>query len=67
VNAQDKVFQQSFDNGYEDGFRAGFLLGMRKESDATKGKCEICKNPELMKENESVVRELFNKAFEKLK
>lgn len=64
-DGRDSVYQQGFDAGFEDAFRFSFLLGQYKalkgkNADGTnktelektsRGECQICLNPDLIKEN----------------
>lgn len=64
IGGQDSIFQNSFDRGYEDGFKMGFLLAMAKKEKAGRGLCDICKNQLLLDKSEMDVREIFRKTYE---
>ena len=61
---RNSIFQQSFDKGYEDGFRIGFILAKAEKSKSSRGNCAICSDPSLLKKPEEEVREVHRKLYE---
>uniref|UniRef100_A0A336MWV9 CSON008710 protein n=1 Tax=Culicoides sonorensis TaxID=179676 RepID=A0A336MWV9_CULSO len=72
-DGRDSVYQQGFDAGYEDGFKFSFLLGQykalnmsaREFEKTSRGECQVCLNPDLVKENVNDLRKLQQAKNEK--
>lgn len=61
---RNSVFQHSFDKGYEDGFRIGFLLGKADKPKSSRGNCAICSDSSLLEKPEEEIREIHRKQYE---
>lgn len=63
-DGRNSIFQGSFDKGYEDGFRIGFVLGKAEKPKSSRGNCAICSEPSLMKKQEEEVREIHRNQYQ---
>lgn len=63
-DGRNSIFQGSFDKGYEDGFRIGFVLGKAEKPKSSRGNCAICSEPSLMKKPEEEVREIHRNQYQ---
>lgn len=64
TDGRNSIFQDSFDRGYEDGFKIGFLLGKAETPKSSRGNCAICSNPVLMQKPEEDARDVHKRNFE---
>lgn len=81
TDGKDSNFQASFDSGYEDGLRMGYLLGIQQgklaledppanqtpekpENNPRRGKCEICKDENLLNKQEDEVRAIHLRIYQ---
>jgi len=56
TDGRGSVFQTSFDHGYEDGLRIGFLMGKAQVEKAGRGNCALCDDGSLLAKLEEEAR-----------